>query len=323
MDEILWLGRDDVTGLGLCPDRVREAVGEVFREKSRGETKLLPKLSLDIAPGEVAQALVGAVPSAVTSGVKWIGVSAGNAARGLPNIHALVVLSNSTTGIPRAIMDGSWITAVRTAACTALAAAALARTTVRRIGFVGCGLQARAHLDALLAVRPGLREAVVFGRSQASFETFRAHAEALGVAVRRTERSEETVEGMDVVVSSVPPAAGLRPFLDPRRLAPGSFVGAVDLGRTWFPDHWRESFDVVATDDLVQSEAIGRAGKMVSAGPFDAEIGDLSLGRHPGRRSDDERTALLFAGIALADLAVAILIEREARARGIGRFLPL
>jgi ornithine cyclodeaminase/alanine dehydrogenase len=127
---------------------------------------------------------------------------------------------------------------------------------------------------------------------------------------------------VDVVVTSVPAQPGLQPFLDPAWVAPGSFVAAVDLGRHWLAGDLRQSFDLLTTDDHRQSEALGAAGKLPYAGPFDADLGDLIMGRHPGRQRAAERVLFLFPGMVLGDLAIAAMLYDMACDKNIGLELP-
>lgn len=317
-DSILYLSAGDIAALGLGAAEAEAAVTRAFRAKSDGDSWLIPKAAIPLGPGDVVQALVGALRDPALAGVKWVSVRAQNVARGLPSIHGLIVLSDLETGQTRAILDAGWITATRTAACTGIAARHLARPDSRRAGFVGAGVQARSNLEALRLALPDLAEVVVFGRSAASRDAFGAHATALGLRVHHAASAEQAVRDMDVVVTSVPPAEALAPFLDPRWLTPGSFLSAVDLGRPWHPAHWDAVFDLVATDDADQSRTLAAQGKLVSAGPYHAEIGDLVTGRHPGRQSRDQRACLLFAGIALADVALAADVVARARVAGLG-----
>ena len=190
------------------------------------------------------------------------------------------------------------------------------------VGFAGCGLQAHIHLDALLHVLPELRHVSLLGRSEGPVTALADAVAARGLTVQVARSPAELVGVADVVVSSVPPSAELLPFLDPASLRVGAFVSAVDLGRPWLRAGWRDRFDVIATDDVAHSELLASAGKMIYGGPFDAEIGDLSVGKHPGRTDARQRTCLVFGGMALADLGLTALVDRTARARGAGRFLP-
>lgn len=321
--EILYLGAADIAALGIGVGEVFEATAAILRQKALGRTYLKPKLAVEGAPGQTAQAMVAVAEEPPLSLVKWVGVNGGNAARGLPIIHATVVLSDKETGQPRTIMNGTWLTGVRTAACSAVGARYLARADAETVAFIGCGLQAHTHLAALVAVLPGLRRARLLGRSRGPVEALAAVVAAAGLVAEVVEGASVALVGADVVVSSVPAGAGLRPFLDPAEVAPGAFVTAVDLGRLWLGAGFRERFDVLATDDREQSGQLAREGKMVFGGPFDAELGELVAGVHPGRTGAQERTGLVFAGMALADLGLAALIDRRARAAGVGRMLPV
>ena len=318
MSAILYLSEDDIARLDIGVADVHAAVQAVFRAKSAGRTLMKPKLSIAPRPGDVAEALVGAALDEGIAVCKWLGVSRSNAAAGLPTIHAEILLSGLEDGRLRTIMNGGWITGVRTAACTAIAADHLARADSAAIGFIGCGLQARTHLAALRHVRPGLRTAYLFSRTRETARRFAEHCARQGIEATVCVEPWQAVEASDIVVSTVPPAGELRPFLDAGWVKPGGFVAAVDLGRSWKPETWRGAFAFVATDDREQSETRGRAGTMLASDRFDAELGELD-GRGAG---PDDRTAMLFSGIALADLAVAALVERRAREGGAGTLLP-
>src|SRR5215469_10981473 len=180
------------------------------------------------------------------------------------------------------------------------------------LGFIGCGVQARSHLVALRQVLPRLSRVVAYSRSDASAQAIAAAARSMGLAAETTHVPREAVTGIDVVVSSVPAAPGLAAFLDPDWLAAGSFVSAVDLGRTWLREGLTR-LDHLATDNREQSEAVGREGRLASAGPFASDLADLASRAHPGRKSPGERVMFLFAGDALADLAAARVLYQTAQ----------
>ena len=320
--DILYLGAADIAALGIGVGEVFEATAAILRQKALGRTYLKPKLAVERAPGQTAQAMVAVADEPPLSIVKWVGVNGDNAAHGLPIIHATVVLSDAATGQPRTIMNATWLTAVRTAACSAVGARFLARADAETVAFIGCGVQAHTHLAALVAVLPGLRRARLLGRSRGPVEAFAAAVEAAGLVAEVVDSGSAALAGADVLVSSVPAGPGMRAFLDPGAVAPGAFVTAVDLGRSWHAAGFGGCFDVLATDDREQSGQLAREGKMVWGGPFDAELGELVAGTHPGRTGPQQRTGLVFAGMALADLGLAALIDRRARAAGVGTMLP-
>ena len=154
---ILYLSRDDVAGLGIAMDEVVDAVDEALREKGRGRAVAPPKLSLHGEAGAFSQVMAAALPGLGALGVKWVSIVPANAAAGLPAVNGLIVANDPADGLPEAIMDASLVTAWRTGASAGVAARYLARTGADCIGVVGCGVQARAAVDALAVVLPELR----------------------------------------------------------------------------------------------------------------------------------------------------------------------
>jgi alanine dehydrogenase len=319
---IRYLSAADVEAMAPSQQLLRDAVTRIFRAKAAQRTFHEPKLTMSIAPGHFFQSLVGASSDADRAMVKWASIVAENSGSGLPNVTALIVLNDLKTGQPLAILDGNWITAARTAAMTAVAASHLARRDSRSIGFVGCGVQARSHLSALTSALPSLAQLRAYSRTRRSSETLAEQARGAGLVADVVETAQAAVEGCDLVITSVPAQAGLKPFLDPTWVAPGGFVAAVDLGRSWFASGLRSGFDILATDDHRQSGTLGAAGKLPYPGPFDADLCDLIMGRHPGRRRVDERVLFLFPGMVLGDLAVAAMIYDMACEQDLGVKLP-
>jgi ornithine cyclodeaminase/alanine dehydrogenase len=123
---------------------------------------------------------------------------------------------------------------------------------------------------------------------------------------------------MDIVVTTTPVVPPTEPFLDAAWLSPGSFTSMVDLGRSWISESLSR-LDRVVTDDQAQAGSEGLAYQ----DPYDGEVADLVVGRAAARQSRDERTALVFAGVGLADVAVAAAVYLRASEAGVGRRLPL
>jgi ornithine cyclodeaminase/alanine dehydrogenase-like protein (mu-crystallin family) len=319
---IRYLSAADVEAMAPSQQLLRDAVVRIFRAKAAQQTFHEPKLTMSIAPGHFFQSLVGASSDADRAMVKWVSIVAGNSGSGLPNVTAMIVLNDLETGQPLAILDGNWITAARTAAMTAVAASYLARVDSRAIGFVGCGVQAQSHLSALISALPGLARLRAYSRTRRSSEILAERARGAGLVAEVVETAQAAVEGCEVVVTSVPAQAGLEPFLDPAWVAPGGFVAAVDLGRSWLAGGLRAGFDILATDDHRQSGTLGAAGKLPYPGPFDADLCDLVMGRHPGRQRAEERVLFLFPGLVLGDLAIATMIYDRACAQDVGVKLP-
>lgn len=319
-DQILYLSDADLVRLAPQPEDNLAALERGLIE-SRGKAYTVPKRNLPIEPGHFFQALPAASRALDLALVKWVGVVAANAARRLPNIRAIIVLSRFSDGRPTAIMAGERITAWRTAAMSAAAAKRLARADSRTLGFVGVGLQARSHLAALRPHFPRLERVLLFGRGADSLGAFQKEAAASGLASVVCASADALIETADIVVTSVPAQPGLDPILDGRRLRPGTFAAMVDLGRSWKTETLAD-LDIVATDDRTQSQVLAAEGKLAHAGPWAADLTELIDGAHRGRTSPTQRTAFVFAGMGLCDLIVAAEIYRRAMAAGVGTRLP-
>jgi ornithine cyclodeaminase/alanine dehydrogenase len=313
-ERILYLGDADIEACGLELGEVEAAVEAMFAAKAAGVAAMRPKLALPAPEGALFLASAGVIGG--VAGVKWVGV-ADNAARGLPHIAGTVVLSDAASGMPVAIMDARWITQVRTAAITAVAARRLARPDSAAIGFVACGVQARAHLAALRPHFP-LRRVRAYSRRLATAEAFAAEARAMGLEAQAVAEPRRALDGMDIVVTSTPVVPRPEPFLDAAWLAPGSFTSMVDLAVSWIAPSLA-ALDRVVTDDIAQAGT----ERLPASKPYAGEVADLVAGRLAGRTDAAERTALVFAGIGLADVAVAAALHARAVARGFGRLLPM
>ncbi len=315
-DQILYLGESDVANIGLGINELLTAVAAAFASKARGRSEAATKSVLTIGPGHVFQAKPGVLRDAGYAGMKWFGLVPPGSSAG-PSISSLIVLSDIPSGMAIAVMGGDWITAKRTAAMSAIAARRLARHESTSIGFVGAGVQGHSHLEALARVLPGLRRAVVCSRTEGSAARLAGAARALGIDARTVQDPRAAVEGMDVVVTTVPEGTPVLEFLDPAWVAPGAFVAAVDLARSWRRERLT-SFDILATDDHAQTRALTAAGRMTFGGPYHADLADLCSGAFAGRTSDTQRTLFNFSGHALADLAAAQIVYETAVRRQIG-----
>ncbi|MCC6853421.1 MAG: ornithine cyclodeaminase family protein [Comamonadaceae bacterium] len=318
---MMELSESDVRALALAPRAWREAIASVYGRLARGQVQVAPKAHLQPSPEELLIALPALDLERGYSACKWVNVVPASRAAGGPTVNSVLVLNDWRTGRPLALIAADGITAERTAAMSAVAARHYARHDSTRIGFVGCGVQARSHFAALRDLFPGLQQATVFGRRIESARIFADELCALGVQARASSEARDAVAGQDLIVTTVPGGAQ-EALLDPGWLAAGAFVAAVDLGRSW-----RRSglscFAQVVTDERAQSVALGREGRLVSAGPFAADLADIAGGRAPPPDDAGARTLFAFSGHGAADLAGAILVyEAALRARGAEMHAP-
>jgi ornithine cyclodeaminase/alanine dehydrogenase-like protein (mu-crystallin family) len=320
-DTLLYLSRADVEAVGLPMTEIIEALEAMFREKGAGRVEMPPKPGIHTRPDAFIHAMPAWIPAMNAAGLKWIAGYPQNMPKGLPYIHGVLVLNDPETGIPRAIMDATWITGMRTGAATAVAARRLARPESATVGIIACGLQGRTNLEALACLFR-LRKVVAYDvRPEVAERYAKDMRAAHGVEVVVTTRVEEAVRGLDMVVTSGPILKKPTPVIDAGWLAPGAFASAVDFDSYFTPAAFREGR--IATDDLNQFRYYRAEGYFRETPEPYADLGQLVAGLAPGRQRQDERTFAINLGLALEDMATAVRIYDRAVARGIGTRLPL
>lgn len=240
--------------------------------------------------------------------VKTVVLNPENSNHDLPQINGLVTVLSSQTGLPVAILDGNWVTAVRTAGLSATAAKYLARKDAEIAGFIGCGVQARSHLDAFCDGFP-LKKALLYGRGKANIELTKELAMSRGLEVKICGNFEDVVAQSDILTTSVTYTPQLKPFLKAGDMKVGGFAAVTDLGAPWIKDSFSD-FDILAIDDLEQEKSL--PNKVANTEDIKGDIFDLVMGRVDQRTSDSERTAFVFRGLALGDLALTSLVIKKA-----------
>lgn len=229
---------------------------------------------------------------------KLITLVPGNAARGLPTLLATIVLMDPATGQPLAVMDGTWITALRTAAVSAVAADALSSTGPKIVAMLGSGALARSHAIALRAVRP-VTQIRIWSRDPANVA--RCAADVGGVACASAEAA---VRGADIVCTVTNAS---EPVLRGAWLKPGAFVAAVGAPRP----NWRELDDAAMANALVvdsRESAEQESGDVILSGAtVGAEIGEILAGTRP-RPAPGATVVFKSLGQAVEDAFAARLV---------------
>jgi len=317
---LLYLSRRDVEAVGPSMPEILRALEAMFREKAAGRVEMPPKPGIHTRPNAFIHAMPAYIPRQRAAGLKWVSGYPGNVRKGLPYIHGLIILNDPATGVPLCVMDGSWVTAQRTGAATALAARYLARPESESVGIVACGVQGRANLEALAGVFR-LKRAKAFDiRPQVARRFARELGRRLGLEIEPVRSVRDAVRGLDIVVTSGPILKKPRPVIEAGWLAEGAFASPVDFDSYWTPPALRQ-IDRLATDDHAQWRHYRRAGYFQQTPRPYADLGELVAGTKRGRRSAGERTMALNLGLALEDMATAVLVYRRALRRGLGRWL--
>lgn len=321
--QLRYLSYDDVSSVGMTMGEVIQAVEDVFREKGEGRVEMPPKPGIHTMPDAFIHAMPAYVPSIKAAGMKWVGGYPANHQRGLPYISGLLILNDADTGIPLAVMDCIWITAMRTGAATAVAARYLARADSKTAAILGCGVQGRSNLEALKVVLPGLSEVRAFDVLTEAQEKFlRESAEKYGIATYSAKDPEDAVRGADVVVTAGPILKNPNPVVSNDWLKPGVFISPVDFDSFVCGEVFSRA-DKLYTDDLAQQRYYTEVGYFKETPEAMGDLGELVTGRKPGRQSDDELTISLNIGLALEDMAVGIRVLQIAEQNDIGVLLDL
>jgi ornithine cyclodeaminase/alanine dehydrogenase len=254
--------------------------------------------------------------------MKWVSGYPENFKRGLPYITGLLILNDTETGVPLAVMDCVWITAQRTGAATAVAAKYLARPDSEVVGILGCGVQGRSNLEALSVVLPLKRVMAYDVDTEVQHRYAAEMSDAFGLEVMPVQEPRQAVAGCDVVVTAGPILKVPHSTIQPGWLAKGAFASLVDFDSYWHADALRE-VDKFCTDDVPQLEHYREVGYFQDIPPIHADLGELVTGRKPGRESPEERAVACNLGLALDDMATAPMIYRRALDQGVGTWLSL
>lgn len=308
MTKPLFLGEADLAALGITTSDAVEAIETALRDAQAGRLWAAPKSAVLPGDGRYLMTTLAVSDTVGVSAVKFAMVSPGNPARGLPSTNSAIMIMDAQTGQLRAVMDGNWVTAVRTAGLSAVAAKRLADPAAASVAFVGCGVQARSHLEAFAEQFP-LREIRVFGRGAVNVERLCEAARAKGLRAKVTTSAQAALEGADIVVTSVTLDYSIKPFLDARWLKPGAFAAITDLAIPWRDDSMA-AFARIYVDDLEQEAAMEK--KMVPPGSITGDLAVLVCQEPPVSYDPASASAFVFRGMALGDLALAGLAYRRA-----------
>jgi alanine dehydrogenase len=310
--DILMLNETEVRSL-LDPDALLDALAEGFRALSSGMVDAPKRIGVFV-PNTGFLLAMPAYQQGREVAVKLVSVFHDNKRLGIPTHQALICLFDPETGTPLVFMDGTSITAVRTAGAAALSTRLLARTDTRVLAIVGAGVEGHSHLRMLPHVRP-------FSEIRIASRHF-AHAKQLAATdsrARAVETAEEAVRGADIVCLCT--NAG-EPVIRLDWLAPGMHITSIGYA----PPGGELDSKVIAqgrlfveTRQAFEPAPVG-CGELAGLDPsVGTEIGEVLLGQGRGRQSDEELTVYKAMGHACEDLAAASLVYHRAKQDGVGR----
>jgi alanine dehydrogenase len=304
-----------------------ELVDQALRAFARGET-VQPLRSLIWLPDR--RGLLGMMPGAMPAapgggllGIKVVTVFHGNRERGEESHLGWILLFDDDLGKPLALLDAAAITALRTAAVSAVATRALARPEAGDLALLGAGVQASHHLAALLASRPLRRVRVWSRRPHSALEFAAREGDRHGIAIEPTDSAEQAVRDADLICTVT---SAKQPVLAGSWLAPGAHVNAVGSCSPAVREIDRDVVDRSRVFVDARESALAEAGDLLLARnegvdpelAIVAELGQVLIGAAGGRRSPDEITLFESLGLAVEDIATAGFVYRQALANGVG-----
>lgn len=314
----IFLNETDVRQLLTMPLAL-DAVEEAHSELSLARAVDVPRQRTRL-PQTALHLLQGAMP-----GRDAIGYKAYTSNRS--GVRFLVHVFSAATGGLRVVLEADFLGMMRTGAASGVATRWLARPDAEILGIFGAGWQAEGHLEAIAAVRP-LRRVKVFSRNAERLAAFCSKmAERLKIEVVPASSAEETVRGSDIVSTITTSAA---PLFEAAWLSPGTHINAAGSNSLIRREVGEDVLKVcrpIVVDSV--DTALKEAGDLLPAmekGRLSerqlVELGDVIVGRHPGRSTADEITLFESQGMAVQDISLAVRLEALARERGIGVELP-
>ena len=304
----LVLSDDVLTGLGLSVTDIVDVVEAAIGKEAAGKISTAPKSAILPGAGRYMMTTLSTSDDPDVTVVKSVMVSPRNPGRGLPGVEGHIILQDSETGRLRAVMQAGWVTAFRTAGLSAVVARRMADPASKTVAFIGCGVQARSHLETFAALFP-VDAIRAFGRGRANIDRLCRMAEQKGMSATVCATPEEALADADLVVSSVTLAFDAEPFIDARWLKPGAFAAITDLAAPWVPDGMA-AFDAVIIDDETQERASEK--KMVDPALIRGDLRGLVTGTSDVGFQAGRSSAFIFRGLAIGDFAVASLAFERA-----------
>ncbi|HIC88107.1 MAG TPA: hypothetical protein EYP04_01700 [Anaerolineae bacterium] len=306
------------------------AVQEAFGQLSAGQAVVPLRTPIETNQG-VTLVMPGYLRQSEEMAVKIVSVFAGNAARGLPTIMALAVVIDAETGQPLAVMDGAYLTALRTGAASGVATDLLARPDARTVAIFGAGVQGRTQLEAVCQVRDiewvWVYDVVPEAAQQYATE-MRQRGGRIPVEVCVANSPGEAVREADVVCTATTSST---PVFDGQDVTPGTHINGIGA---YTPQMQEVPASVVQQAKLVvdsRSGCLAEAGDiliplrqgLIDESHIHAELGEIINGEKLGRERDNEITFFKSVGNAVQDVAVAACILHRAEEIGLGTLVDL
>jgi ornithine cyclodeaminase/alanine dehydrogenase-like protein (mu-crystallin family) len=302
--EFVYLSQEDIIDLNTPMSKIITLVENGLNEHGHDRVENPPKPGIHSKSDSFIHAMPAFYRNLGIGGLKWVSGYPSNRQLKLPQIAGLMIVNDMDTGLPLAVMDCRWITAMRTAAVSAITAKYCAIKDTRTLGVVGCGVQGRMNLIAFKEILPNLSEITVFDISEEAMKRYKEDFEQqLDVSITPMSNVKEAVEGRDIILTATQRLP--EPLVRNEWFKPGSLGLGLEASRAWYGDAILQAEKFV-TDSWDQTIYFYEHGAFPDGLPkLYAELGEIVAGKKPGRESQEERIIAINIGLALEDVIVA------------------
>ncbi len=312
--QTIYIREEQVKELLPLSDAI-EAVETAFRDKAKGHSFMPPKLIVPLPNGDF-RAMPAYLPKQNVAGVKVVNSHPNNREKGLPTVMAILVMLEPGTGFPIAVIEATYLTALRTAAAGALATRTLARSDSKKLSVLGAGTQGRFQILSHKLVLPNLEQVRVWSLDEdLAWQVKRDLEPQIEVEIKVCPDPKSTVQDADVIVTTTP---SRKPLVQSEWISEGvhfTCIGADAPGKQELdPAILRRAR--IFLDDMAQGMESGEVNVPISKGLLKpeeivGELGEVLIGKKDGRISDDEITLFSSTGLAVQDIACGALVLRK------------
>ena len=313
--EMLYLSQEDILEMGIPLSEIIPLVETGLREHGLGQVENPPKPGIHAKSNSFIHAMPAYYRKLGIGGIKWVSGYPSNRELGLPQILGVMITNDMETGVPTSIMDCRWITAVRTAAVSAVTAKFCASKGSTTLGVIGCGVQGRMTLSALKEMVPTLSKVKAYDVNPEASKRYKIDLEKeAGVDITPVKSVEEAANGSDLILTATQRLP--QPLVRNEWFKPGALGMGLEASRAWYGDAILKA-DKFVTDSWEQTEHFHEQGAFPDGMPrLYAELGEIVAGKKKGRENPKERILAINIGLALEDVIVADYVYKKAEKDG-------
>jgi ornithine cyclodeaminase/alanine dehydrogenase-like protein (mu-crystallin family) len=312
-NQMLVLNRADLEGLGLNWTEIIDVLEDAFQQKARGLVQNPPKPKVSSREDAFIHAMPAYLGGSDRIGLKWVAGYEQNNDKGLPYIYGVMIMNDAETGRPIALLDGGWITEMRTPGVSGVTMRHVPGNPTH-LAIVGCGLQGNRHLEVALEVHPGLTHVTAYDRNEGRA---RELLDVAGDRITRVAASPtDAVAGADLVITTI--TVPLDPKLDCSNTDPNALLLPVDYDDALAQAAFDEAV-VYCVDDLGQYGSVADTVYFFGLPKPDTHLAAVVADEYKVPATG--RRMFLNMGIAMDDVALSSLVLDRAQAAGVGRYI--